>query len=369
MRKVLFAWLIFSFSLVSRAQVDLNSELLMNSSGVSSGSGLESGRYKLKKSAGQNGPQEAPVVLKKRKPATKRSPMSEALFGGVTKVSSDQTEVKTEDQPVEAPAITDQVKSLVLGQAPEAVEAYKEQIHHDDVRLNLLEVTIATGVVSNSSKSNFSYRDYSTFSPQMLLGAEFWATPFVGIYGNYRSTMAADVSGGTVAGSRISAKHEWTELGFDVRKFFGLSRRSNSVQFGIHISEYKFSVPGDELKRVNLRGNGVGLHAKARIPIAPSYAWTFGGKLIPRVQQSETATGIDLSSGDKSESSRVDLGLGGEFKFSRQNQLTWEISGSYQKSVYGGAANRVDPLTGITPQGVSVENTFTFLTLGYRWGQ
>ena len=65
------------------------------------------------------------------------------------------------------------------------------------------------------------------------------------------------------------------------------------MQFGIHISEYKFNVPGDDLTRVNLRGNGVGLHAKARIPVAPSYAWTFGGKLIPRVQQSETATGID----------------------------------------------------------------------------
>jgi hypothetical protein len=368
MQKALVSLVAFIFPLWCFGQVDLNSELMRTSSGVTSESGLDSGRYKFKRGAPIL-PIEKNDVVKRKKQTHKRSPMSEVLFPSTAKVSSDNSTAKPDDEAVEAPAISDQVKSLVLGEAPPDVEAYKEQIHSDDVRLNLLEIVIAPGVVANNSKSNYSYRDYSTFSPDLKLGAEFWATPFVGIYGHYRSTMAADVSGGAVAGSKISARHEWTEIGFDVRKFFGLSRRSNSVQFGIHLSEYKFTVPGDDLTRVNLRGNGVGLHAKARIPVAPSYSWTFGGGLIPRVQQSELATGIDLSSGDKTESSRVDLSLGGEFKFSRQNQLTWELAASLEKSLYGGSANRSDPLTGATPQGVSVENSFTSVTLGYRWGQ
>jgi hypothetical protein len=267
------------------------------------------------------------------------------------------------------PSVTDQVRDIVLGGQPELVEAYKDQVHPDDIRMNRIEVTVAPGVISNQSKSNFSYRNYNTFSPKVSLGANFWLTPFMGLYGDYTTSMGSDVVSDSGAGSRVSAQHEITEIGFDVRKFFGMSRKSNSLQFGLHLSEYKFTVPGDDTHRVSLRSSGLGLHLFTRIPVAPTYSWVFGGKLIPRVQHSELATGVDLSSGQGGESTRVDLMFGGEFKLARQNQITWGFTSSFEKNQFNGQANMADPERGSAPKGVSVENGFFLFSLGYRWGQ
>lgn len=266
------------------------------------------------------------------------------------------------------PSVTDQVVDLVMGTGSDVVEAYKEQVHPDDIRINRIEVTIAPGVMANQSKSSYSFRNYNTFSPKLSLGANFWLTPFMGLYGDYTTSMGSDVPTDG-AGSRVSAQHEWTEIGFDVRKFFGMSRKANSLQFGLHLSEYKFTVPGDDTHRVNLRSSGIGLHLMTRIPVAPSYAWVFGGKIIPRVQHSELATGLDLSSGSGGESTRVDLVFGGELKMARQNQIVWNITSSFEKNQFNGQSTVTDPEKGSAPRGVSVENSFFMFSLGYRWGQ
>ena len=278
-------------------------------------------------------------------------------------------EISPETPVTEQPAVTEQVKNIVMGNDLPAVEAYKEQIHPDDVRMNRMEISVLPGIIVNASKSSYSFRNYNSFSPKILLGAEFWLTPFMGIYGNYSTSMGADIVGDPTTNSRIPVQHEWTEIGIDLRRFFGMSRKSNSLQYGIHLSEYKFLVPGDDLHRVTLKSNGIGLHLSTRLPVAPTYAWVFGGKFIPRVQHSEVSTGVIVSSGSSGESSRVDLSLGGEFKFQRQNQIIWDLTMSFEKNHLSGEASLPDPETGATPKGVSVENTFTMFSLGYRWGQ
>ncbi|PIS11299.1 MAG: hypothetical protein COT73_04815 [Bdellovibrio sp. CG10_big_fil_rev_8_21_14_0_10_47_8] len=267
------------------------------------------------------------------------------------------------------PPVLDQVKDIVSGNNQPAVDAYVEQIHPDDVRLNRIEVDISPGVISDNSKSGYSFRNYSTFSPKIGLGAKFWMTPFLGIHGSYTTSMGGDVAGDTSTNSHISAQHEWTELGVDIRRFFGMSRKSNSLEFGLYFSEYKFVVPGDDTSRVGLKSTGVGLRMKTRMPVAPSYAWVFGGKMIPRVQHTEESTGINLSSGSAGESSRVDLSLGGEFKMSRQSQVIWDLTFSFEKNQFNGEADLNDPETGAKPKGVGVQNVFTIFSLGYRWGQ
>ena len=335
--------------------------------------GLESGRYKVLKAAPKT--KETPKIKIIAVPANPEPPA--VSTPQVTIVSSNSTAspvgpaltVSTPTEVPPTPTISDQIQELVVGNAQPKIEAYKEQIHEDDVRLNLVEIDLTPGAVVNSSKSNYAFRDYSSVSPSLSVGGKFWLTPFVGIYGSYVTTMGADVDGGTVNGSKVAARHEWNEVGFDYRTFFGLSRKSNSIQYGVHISEYRFSVPSDETARVNLRSSGVGLHIQARLPVVAWYAWTLGGKLIPRIQQSELQTGVDLSSGDAGESSRVDLNVGGEFKFSRESQLIWNLNYSFEKNHFSGTANTTDPRTGLKPQGVSVENAFTMFTLGYRWGR
>lgn len=270
---------------------------------------------------------------------------------------------------VEQPNLIEQVKSIVSDDEQPIIEAYKEQIHPDDVRLNQIEIGIVAGAISNTSNSNYSFRNYSTFSPQMGIGGKLWLTPFLGLYGQYTTSLGADISSDAGTGTHVSVQHEITELGFDLRKFYGMSRKANSLHYGLFYSEYKLSVPSDDAHRAHLRSSGLGIRLFARVPVAPTYSWIFGGKLVPRLQHHERATGISLSSGSPGESSRVDLSLGGEFKMSRQSQIIWDLTVSHEKNQFTGEASHVDPETGQRPKGVSVNNTLTIFSLGYRWGQ
>ena len=155
----------------------------------------------------------------------------------------------------------------------------------------------------------------------------------------------------------------------DFRKYFGLSRKSNSIEAGIHLSDYKFTVPGDTVNRVGLHSSGLGLHLRTRIPTAPSYAWLLGGEFIPHLSHTETATNLNLQSGTNPQSSKIALNLGGELALSRQNQIVWNLSLGMEKDQFGGASSLPDPETGVAPQGVSVTNSFTVFSFGYRWGQ
>jgi hypothetical protein len=410
-----FLILISLIPLCGQAQFDPSTELLLRPANLSTpkSSGLESGRYKVKKpskslpgkkvsgtevdSSAQVNKEAAVVIpgtttttttsstttstqalptttatlktVKSKNPEMEKllfAPKAEVVPAQVVEKSADNVETKPE---VEEPAVADQVRDLVMGNEQPVVEAYREQIHPDDIRLNRIELDVLPGVISNSSKSSYSFRNYNTFAPKVLIGAHFWMTPFLGFYGNYTTSMGGDIEDDPSTRSRSTAQHEWSEIGLDIRKFFGMSRKSNSLQFGLHFSEYKFTVPGDDMNRVSLRSSGIGLHLLSRIPVAPSYAWIFGGKIIPRVQHSELGTGISLSSGSTGESTRLDLIFGGEFKMARQNQIAWDITTSFEKNQFGGQADLNDPETGSRPKGVSVENTFVIFSLGYRWGQ
>lgn len=412
MRFLVIASAVLFSSQVLLGQVDVSSELLLRPSSADNyvqAPGLDSGRYKVTKPVKPASATETNTAKKikslpgKKVSGSETTPQADASKSVVVPpttststttttlktVKSEQKKVEkllfTDPEPIKAeipepkaqveepvfeePTVSDQVRDIVFGNGPVGVEEYKEQIHHDDIRLNQIEVNILPGVVSTTSKSSYSYRNYSTFAPKVSLGANFWLTPFLGVYGDYTTTMGGDVIEDSSINSRTTAQQEWTEIGFDVRKFFGMSRKSNSLEFGLFLSEYKFKVRGDSSHRVQLRSSGVGAHLTTRIPVAPSYSWTFGGKLIPRLQHAEMETGINLSSGSGGESSRVDLMLGGEFKLARQNQIIWDITTSFEKNQFNGQANMVDPETGVAPRGVSVENTFVIFSLGYRWGQ
>lgn len=269
----------------------------------------------------------------------------------------------------EVPSVVDQVVDLVTGTDPQDVKAYIEQVHPDDLRMNKVELEVGSGVLTNHSDSNYSFRDYKSSSPNLYLGAQVWLTPFLGPYGQVSSSLGADVKGDASTNSRISVKHENTEVGIDLRSFFGISRKAPSVEYGIHFLDYKMAVPGDSTDRVKLHSSGIGFHLSARLPSTPHYSWIFGGKLVPRLNHSEKDTGISLRSGTGVESSRVEVNVGGEIKMSRKNQIIWGVSGAYEKQQFTGAASDADPATSQIPVGVSVNNSFILFSFGYRWGQ
>lgn len=387
MRFCLTFLLIITRSLLSQAQVDVSSQLLLRPSKSAPSQGMETGRYQVRGAPST----EMKIELKRDKKSklpTKNIPSHETVNDStfeqnnriVVAVTTTTTTTTTTmavttttttlaPSPPEEPTVVEQVKELVSNNDQPLIEAYKEQIHPDDTRLNQLEIGILPGVIGDKSSSNYSFRSYNTFSPKISIDGKLWLTPFLGVYGNYMTSLGGDVSSDPGSNSHVLAQHEMTEFGFDLRRFFGMSRKSNSLQCGLFYSEYRFTVPGDDTHRVRLRSSGLGLRMFTRIPVAPGYSWIFGGKLIPRVQHQEQTTGISLYSGGSGESSRVDLSLGGEFKMTRQSQIIWELTVSHEKNQFTGEASHTDPETGQKPKGVSVNNTLTIFSFGYRWGQ
>ncbi len=257
--------------------------------------------------------------------------------------------------------------NLISGKEATQIDTYKQKIHPDDSRLNRIEVGIATGIVSNRSKSNYYYRDYSTFSPALQVDGKFWLSPFFGMGGSYLTSVGAAVDGNQE--SKISAHHEWEEITVNLRKYFGIFRKSPSVLFGLVYSEYKLSVPSDDTSRIQTKSAGLGLHLSARLPLTKIYAHNVGIQVIPRVQNTELSTGISASSGNDPTSMKFTVDTGGEIKFKRQSQMTWKLSYSLENNKFDGQADKLDPKTNIKPQGVSVENSFVLFSIGYLWGQ
>ncbi|MFS4459016.1 hypothetical protein [Bdellovibrio sp. HCB2-146] len=272
-----------------------------------------------------------------------------------------------EKKEVAEPGLSTQAQSLFNDGANKVYEFYKEQIHEDDIRNNRLEIEVAPVVMYNDSSSNYSFRDYQSFFNAMKVRANVWLTPLIGVSGQILFSFAADVDS-IMDSSRVSAKYEAMDLGLNFRRFFGMSRKSNSLEFSILMSENKMTVPSDNTSRARLKSNGFGVGIKARLPTSVNYAWAIGGSFYPRLQHDESETGVAINSGSLSEVSRVGLDLGGEWKFDRENQLIWNLGISSERDVFDGAAGLPDPRTGTTPNNVSVTDTFYGFSLGYRWG-
>ena len=177
------------------------------------------------------------------------------------------------------------------------------------------------------------------------------------------------MSGGAGSSDRYTLRQERTEIGMNFRHFFGLSRKATTIEYGVKYFESKFDVSADATSRVKSKTSGLGVHIGARLPSTPTFNWTLGAELYPRLQHSEMDTASTYSSGSAPETSQIRIDVGGELKLSRSHILTWSVDWAFEKSRFSGAASEVDPRTGSTPTGVSVESTTTFLNFGYRWGQ
>jgi hypothetical protein len=167
----------------------------------------------------------------------------------------------------------------------------------------------------------------------------------------------------------VSVKLDSTEVGVVTRQYFGLSRRSNSVSFGLTYTETRMRVPSDENTRVGLVSKGFGVDVSGRIPVAPSFAWTLGASLFPRLTSQEVETSLALSSGSSPSTGRMKVSIGSEIKFNRRHQILVGLEYQHETTQYDGAASAADPVTGQTPTGVNVQQGMTFLRFGYRWGQ
>lgn len=266
----------------------------------------------------------------------------------------------------EEPTISEQAESLFSSKAEKVYDYYRQEIHPDDIRNNKLEVEFSPVLGYNDSSSNYSFREYQSFFEALKLKANVWLTPLIGLSGQILFSFGADVSDGNH--TKVATKYEYLDLGLNFRKFFGVSRKANSLEFSVLYSDNSFKVSNDSTLHPRIKSSGVGFGLKARFPTSVGYAWTLGGTFFPRLQHSESATAVNVSSGSSDENIRLGFDVGGEWKFSRHSQMIWSLGVSSEKNLFTGAASLPDPSTGLTPSGVSVTNTMYLLNLGYRWG-
>ncbi|WP_413576513.1 hypothetical protein ACLVWU_00565 [Bdellovibrio sp. HCB290] len=266
------------------------------------------------------------------------------------------------------PSIAAQAEALFTNKADKIYDYYAETIHPDDIRNNRLEVEISPMAVYNDSQSNYSFRDYQSFYNALRFKANVWLTPLIGVSGKFIFSLGSDIDSMEADGSRVAVKYEQFDVGLNFRKYFGTSRKANSLEFALLYSDSKMKPPTDAANRVGISTSGLGIGMKVRVPSSIEYAWVYGGTFFPRLQHSELGNASDIHSGSVGENSRLALELGGEWRLSRSSQILWGLEASAEKNMFDGSASQPDPSTGATPKNVSVTNSACMFSLGYRWG-
>ncbi|MBK9322120.1 MAG: hypothetical protein IPM97_04035 [Bdellovibrionaceae bacterium] len=356
LRSLLLAFSLFVFA-PTYAQLDSSYELLLGSPGRNSGP-----QEKAKLGTNES--------LKKRKPANKAAETNVQTTTPVVLPPPPgiQTPPGPENQGLNEPSFSQQAKSLIESDTERVLDFYVSQFDENDSRNNKVEVSFAPGFLTSEAASNFSYRNYRSVFSAMNLGANVWLTPAIGIGGTFLFSLGADTSGDAVTGTRTPARFEIFDVAVKFRNFFGFSRLSKSVEFDVLYTDYKITVPADDIYRARLKTSGLGVKMALRVPYSHDVAWVIGGSFFPRLQHTEEKTGLDIKSGNNVENTRIGVQVGNEVSLSRQAQIFYEASVSSEKNLFDGSAGIVDPATGATPKNVSVTNTLYMFSLGYRWG-
>ncbi|QDK39573.1 hypothetical protein [Bdellovibrio sp. NC01] len=318
--------------------------------------------------AAEKAEEQKQIALKKaaeEKAAADKKAQEEAASKAVLVAQANPNPAPVEKS-VEEPSISEQAESLFSANPEKVYDYYRQEIHPDDIRNNKVEVEFSPVVAYNDSKSNYSFRDYQSFFEAMKLKANVWLTPLIGVSGQFMFSFGADIDDGN--SSKVSTKYEMMDLALNFRKFFGLSRKANSLEFAVLYSDNNFKVSNDSVSHPRSKSSGFGVGLKGRFPTSDSYAWTVGGTFFPRLSHSESATAVNVSSGSSDENIRIGFDVGGEWKFSRHSQMLWNLGLTTEKNLFTGSASLPDPTTGVTPSSVSVTNSLYMFNLGYRWG-
>lgn len=299
-----------------------------------------------------------------------------------TKAEAPKVEKKVEEKPAapeaavqqEAPktpektGVADKVQDAILGGTQEEVDDYRKILHPLDTRLNLFELSLAPAYIYNNSSSSYWFHNFYTAGPGISIDAITWFSPFFGLQTAYTSSMSTEVRGNPEGTKFSKVEHQWFDTALRFRKFFGISRKSAQLTFGVGYSEYQFKVPSDSTYRVSSKTSGLKLAVEAGVPSTNTTSWTLGLHLKPRVKYTEKSTALDLKSGIASDSNEIGLSIGSRYTFDRYNQIFWKVTHSVEKTLFSGVANTTDPLSSVTPEGVSITNSMTIFTFGYIWG-
>lgn len=351
----------------SFAQVDPATSLLVRpSTNEEIKTNLDSSRYTVKPTA-------APRVVKSENTseAKKTEPGPSALVPAQPE-GLPQKEKDAASQPRASEEInknvTDAVREIIMGGDEDEIVRYREQLHEQDPRQNIVSLSVAPGFMYADASSDYWYRRYNSSGPSVSAGVDIWISPFAGLNVDYFTTLASSISADPTSDRQALVDHRMTSVGFLFRRFSSLSRKASSLLFGVDYADYQMIVPKAESHRAQINATGLAFSVLAKLPQTSARQWFFGAQLLPKIKIQEEKTALELKSGESSTAYGVRFQIGQEFIVDRQNQIFWRLSHRVDKTVYEGSANQSDPITGSTPSGVSVTSGMTLLEIGYTWG-
>ncbi|MCB0385251.1 MAG: hypothetical protein KDD43_07645 [Bdellovibrionales bacterium] len=285
---------------------------------------------------------------------------------GAQTAAQEPVAVEVEPQQQE---VAEQMRDFFMGGSEESIHEFKALLHPRDLRQNLVEVGAAVGVFYQDASSNYWYRRNHTFGPLVSADATIWITPFLGFRADFATSLASEMRGDPAGTRRIPADHQWWAGGLYFRKSFGLDRKSPLLLIGVGFREYRLNVPANDPDRIRVRTSGPSITLGIQQPSSVTHLWEAGVQLLPRGDQQEGKTGVNIRSGSKQETYSLGMWVGSRIVMDRKHQFYWRLTHTLDKSLFDGQANVADPISGVQPTGVYVNTGTTMFKLGYTWAE
>ena len=343
LRGILSFILLCMVSYEASGQLDPSSTLLLDSgSDAVDESGLDTGRYKVRKRTEEFS---KPVNIE----ANNQNPKPPA----VKKVEVKKVDVQPENN-----------KPVEEDNPSEKVAASSDETEKMD-RPTVLNFKVAPFYFYNDSSSTSLFRSYNTSAPGVKAQAEVWMNKSFGLFTGYSFTLGASIPGSLDGNRRTRIDHQWFSTGFMYREIFS---KKKQMQFHLGYFETELQTPSDETFRVGLRSSGV--YAGFKFKWAEeNKSWYIASKISPFLAHKEIEADLAISSGDKDESHRLSLSFGRNFELSESSGFYWEISHELEKNSFKNSSSPVDPIRQVNIENVQVIQSSIFVEFGYYWGK
>lgn len=269
-------------------------------------------------------------------------------------------------------SVGQQVREAILGKSRENPSApvvrtesenQKQKENEASSRIGL-RLEIAPMYTYNDSSSTYWFRRYYSSSPGFHVGVDVVAQNDLLLYGSFDLSMGAFINTATDFSNHVAATQQLARLG--IRAFDGDG--DFRISYGVGVYDYQFRVPSDAMMRVKLRTVAPIVHFGFEKSRGTQYLEQFEAAIGPRAMHKEYQTGYAVQSGDSSDCYVGLLSFGGEMKGQSKNTYFWKLEHRFERTVYSGSASQPDPISGATPNGVAVTNSFTNLYFGIRLG-
>lgn len=378
------------------ADLDPASPLLRGSGKSPSLETLDSGRFIINKSV-RTPKSQVTVEVKKNeaqppvsiaKPEVDKSPVdTNSSAEASTVVSSDTSStsvviVKPNPEPTPTPPsepspkpttegemnFMEKMRLMVLGTTDKELEQLRSKEVARKEGQNILEIDLSPTYFYFNSSSAYSVRRQSSSSPGFSGGLSVWVSPYFAIQAQTQESLGAaisDMSTGSLSGQTFTRNR----IGLAFRSIDLDSTESAQTAWGIYYSEFQSAIAGSVNGRVKTKSSGIMISFDAKIPSGANYNHTLGVSIEPKLSHKETSKSQNIKTGTGNISSALSARLGGEIRFQRQNQIFWMLEHRYEKNLFKGQSTFADPITGATPDGVSVDQGLSLFSIGYRWGK